>query len=313
MRRCPRRHRAGARNGGRSAKTGGDVRVLLIGVERQNITSYMSSTESDCSCFFACLRSLKTTSWYSLLSLLIIGAASAIGQSAAGTGVVNEWHRRPVQAVPSPQSGTARQLWSIRGSSFDRDGGASYALDNPIAANANKAAHPGAGSVEDRYFLTNPLPSKDSDAIVLATFTNYVVEMSPSKRSLYTVLHFSVEDVLKSTNPDLLSSAVIDSLVAGGSLDLDGKTVRYRTTAGDDTPLEEHQRYLLFLKYNARSENYSIIKHWKLDNGEAVAVDLFERQRAMKGTSEFDGRPENNLIDATKEAIRSERRSDEGK
>ena len=236
---------------------------------------------------------------------LLIGVASAYGQSAGtvASDPINEWHRRPVSVAPLPPDDVARQLWSIRGSNFDREIGATYALDDPIAANAFHAAHP-TGSVEDRYCLTDPIPAKDSDAVVVATFRDYVVQLSPSKCSLYTVVHFSVEDVLKSTNPDLLPGTVIDSLFAGGALTLQGRIIQYRMTAGDDTPLEEQRRYLLFLKYDARSENYSIVKHWKLENGQIVAVDLVEKQRAINGVSAFDGRPESNLITAAKEAIR---------
>jgi len=230
------------------------------------------------------------------------------GQSSAGIEPsINTWHHRPTQAAPPPEDPTARQLWSIRGDNFDRDTGVPYALDNPAATAAHIAAHPGAGSTEDRYYLTNPLPVKDSDAVVIATFSNYEVELSPSKHSLYTVVHFTIERVLKSKYRALLPGDTIDSLFTGGTLNLNGRVISFRVNHSDHTPLEEHQRYLLFLKYSSKSESYSIIKHWKLELGQVTAVDLVEKRRATNGTSDFNGHSESEIIAATEEAIRSER------
>jgi hypothetical protein len=228
------------------------------------------------------------------------GALPVTGQSG-GTpeSQVNEWHRRPAPAAPPPQSTAARRLLTIRGNNFD-------ALDDTEAAAAYAAANPGAGSVEDRYFLNNPLPVTDSDTVVIATFSDYSVELSPSKHSLYTVVHFAVERVLKARASTVRPGDKIDSLLGGGTLSLNGRVIQYAVNRGDDTPLEAHGRYLLFLKFDPISEDYSIIKHWKLEFGRVIAVDLVEKRRAASMKSEFDGRSESEIIAATEETIRSE-------
>ena len=47
-------------------------------------------------------------------------------------------------------------------------------------------------------------------------------------------------------------------------------------------------------------------KHWELQAGQAIAVDLVEKHRALNGTSGFDSRPESGIVVAAEQAVRSE-------
>ena len=246
-----------------------------------------------------------------IVSLItLVAAANSQPQSPASVREkpVNQWHHRTATVAETPQSEPEKQLWETRGRMFDHDFGAPYPLDNPIAATAFSVATSKGGIVEDRYFLTNPLPAKDSDVVVTATFADSIVRLSPSKRSLYSVLHFQVERVFKSNVPAVMPGAQLDVLVGGGSVSLNGRTVNFRLDAGRDTPLNEHHRYLLFLKYTPQSQSFNILKHWELENGAAIAVDLLEKRRASQGKSDFDGRSENELLAAAEDAIQSEGR-----
>jgi hypothetical protein len=91
---------------------------------------------------------------------------------------VNEWHRR---AGPARlESGVPDRLSAGRGKYFDAGIGAPYALDDPGAAAAYAASHQDGGIAEDRYFITNPLPSGESDPVVIAGFSAYTTVLSPS-------------------------------------------------------------------------------------------------------------------------------------
>jgi hypothetical protein len=142
--------------------------------------------------------------------------------------------------------------------------------------------------------------------VVIASFSAYTTALSPGRRSIYTAVHFTVQRVLKSTSGAIPAGSTIDLLVAGGSLNLNGRLINYRENRGDDTPLEEGHRYLLFLRYSPESESYFIKKHWKLESGRVTAVDLLEKYRAKAGTSQFGGHAESEIIAATEEAIRSD-------
>jgi hypothetical protein len=242
-----------------------------------------------------------------LLITLLLKPLIGNGQAnTSPTASLNQWHHKPTHISSLPDNELARKRWLLRGNSIDRESGAAYALDDPIAANAVGSSSKKGGSAEDRYFLTNPIPVKESDAIVVGTFADHSVLLSQSKRSLYTVIRFTVEATLKSKPLPIMPGEALECVVPGGVAEINGRIIQQRVQSGDDTPLEEHGRYLLFLKYDADRESYSIVKHWLLENGRAVAVDLIETQRVKKGNSDYDGQPENKIIDATKAAVLTE-------
>src|SRR5947209_2951435 len=119
---------------------------------------------------------------FSVLCFLMSGtSASSWCQSVTVQEHPNQWHHRSIAPAPAPDSDRERQLWEIRGDMFDRDSGAPYPLENPIAAKAFEDTKSTAGTAEDRYFTTNPMPVKDSNVVVVATFDDFVVRLSPSK------------------------------------------------------------------------------------------------------------------------------------
>lgn len=82
---------------------------------------------------------------------------------------------------------------------------------------------------------------------------------------------------------------------------------RSRVNSGNDTPLEMGARYLLFLRYDSKSQSYPIVKHWQLADGKVIAVDLYEKRRAIEGNSIFDGKAESQILAATNAAVQTEK------
>jgi len=233
-----------------------------------------------------------------LWKVLIWGQAADTIQSRT-----YEWRHRPVAPSARPTNPLALRLWTARGDAFDRDSGAPYPLDDPNARRDFEAAHSGAGSANDRYSLGNPIPVKESDAVVVASFSQWEVGFSPSRRSFYTVIRFRVERVFKSLCGAPSAGATIDSLLPGGAAEIEGTTISYQLENAGDVPLQEQGRYVSFLKYNRSTESYTILKHWQLQGGRVVAVDLVEKDREVTGKSEYAGRPEPDFIAAVVDAV----------
>ena len=233
-----------------------------------------------------------------LLILVFLFLEAFIVQSAqTGSSVSpNLWNRTPKREPSVLSQGIEQRrkllLW---GKTFDQ-GGASAPLDEAASSLPHIAV--------DRYIPVDPLPAKSSDLIAVATFANYQPHLSPSKRSIYTDLQFTLDDVVMTRHSAVTDGGSIDMLLPGGSIILDSGQVRqYALNAGDEFELTEGHKYLLFCTYDPALDTYSILKHYDITTGTVVAVDPLERAHVNQNKPSYVGQPSATLINDTKEAM----------
>ena len=86
----------------------------------------------------------------------------------------------------------------------------------------------------------------------------------------------------------------------GGSIALpNGRTITH-VSQGLGQPLQQGERYALFLTYVPAAQCYKLAKGWWLNAGKATAISSDDLARARNGTSQFNGMAETAFISILK-------------
>jgi hypothetical protein len=161
------------------------------------------------------------------------------------------------------------------------------------------------GGSSGSFIREDELPFFPDEAIVVGSFDDYQVYLTPSRLSIYTDLRLSVEQVLKAGPTAITPGQTIDLLIGGGTVLLaDGRTISdhaYDPTG--DYSLQPGHRYVFFLEYRSQGEFFRDHKDWELANGIAVPDRLDEVIRAREGRAKYSGLPEDAFIEALRKAI----------
>jgi hypothetical protein len=168
------------------------------------------------------------------------------------------WGNTPTdEGTTQPASPREKVLRQNRSDSFnDRLGLAPRLEDN---ARTGK----GVGRTVDGLYIP-PLPV-DSAIVVLASVLSAQSHLSTDHTAIYTELKVQIEKILKDNTASLVPNGYVDILERGGSVNLNGQTLRYPVSASLDL-IDVGKRYMLFLYTKpAVLDAFGVTKAWLLE------------------------------------------------
>ena len=154
--------------------------------------------------------------------------------------------------------------------------GERYNIDNPnspeIGENS-KDDELGFWNLPPSHFRKDAMPFAASDAVAIGTVTAGQAYLSNDKRELYSEFKFSPTEVIKNPQaPYLLTGDVVDIQRRGGAVRLPSGKVLTRGAIWESMP-RIGARYLLFLKYDTDTQDYSILMGYELAGNEVYRLD----------------------------------------
>jgi hypothetical protein len=123
------------------------------------------------------------------------------------------------------------------------------------------------------HFRKDAMPYAASDLVAIGTVTAGQAYLSNDKRDLYSEFKFSVTEAIKNPQPPYLRIGdTIDLQRRGGAVTLPSGKVLTRGADWESMPRIGTQ-YLLFLKYDASTGDYSILMGYELAGNEVYRLD----------------------------------------
>ena len=117
------------------------------------------------------------------------------------------------------------------------------------------------------------MPFAGSDAVAIGTVTAGQAYLSNGKRELYSEFKFSLKEVIKNPQPPYLRTGdAIDIQRRGGAIRLPSGKLLTRGFIFESIS-RIGTRYLLFLKYDPSTEDYSILMGYELAGNEVYRLD----------------------------------------
>jgi hypothetical protein len=157
-------------------------------------------------------------------------------------------------------------------------------------------------SVWERVGPTPEVITSD-DAVAVVDFSGFSCIVSGSKRSIYTEVSMTVDDVLKDTTGTLRRQGSISVLLPGGKVKFaSGKTVAWDIN-DNDYEMQPNGHYLIFLTYIKAGDFFIEDKTWRLNNGKAVANTVEDEIRSHQLTSKYSGLSEDAFLSSVREQL----------
>lgn len=175
--------------------------------------------------------------------------------------------------APEPENALEREERKLKNKRYDNKG---FVKKNP---------HPDTGgvSLDDEIPLPPPIPTSESDLIIVGKILDVKAYLSNDKRGIYSEYTVRVEEILKENGSNKVAQVkeiTIDR--AGGSVMYpNGQKVFYKVS-GKNLPLVGSE-YVLFLTSNKQSPNYEILTGYELKDGRVNSLDG-HRFDNLKGT-----------------------------
>jgi len=168
------------------------------------------------------------------------------------------WAGTPTdESIAQPLTAQERQLRQARSDSFNHKLGFAPRLEDVAHAGG------GVGAATDHGFVP-PLPV-DAPAIVVAKVLSAQSHLSSDHTSIYTELKVQLEKVLKDTGAGLSAGGSLDVLEPGGTVILNGQTLRYPVSTSTAV-VDIGKRYVLFLHNKPANLNaFGIATAWMLN------------------------------------------------
>jgi hypothetical protein len=136
-----------------------------------------------------------------------------------------------------------------------------------------EGSDPGIWNLTPSHFRKDAMPFAASDAVAIGTVTAGQAYLSNDKRELYSEFKFSPTEVIKNPQaPYLLTGDVVDIQRRGGAVRLPSGKVLTRGAIWESMP-RIGARYLLFLKYDSNTQDYSILMGYELAGNEVYRLD----------------------------------------
>ncbi|MBV8553818.1 MAG: hypothetical protein JOY54_21160 [Acidobacteriaceae bacterium] len=132
------------------------------------------------------------------------------------------------------------------------------------------------------------------ESVFVGTFDAFDPVLSKSHQTIYEEIHINVERVLYPEQSDL-SGSMIDILVPGGTVLLNGQTKSYHT-AQQEYGLSPGHRYVLFVEYIPKGDFYLLRDSISLDSGTARPNSPAATSAATAGKWAFTGLSEPALL-----------------
>lgn len=135
---------------------------------------------------------------------------------------------------------------------------------------------PGMANTQSRTYVqmsrVEPVPTKSSGLIVIATPTDNQPHFAAHRSDVYTELKLQVQEHIftKTGNPDRDKLSI---LYPGGTIQSRNGMVVKRAVGSGTTPLDLGKRYLLFLTYEKSTDSFNILRAWDLSSEVPVLLD----------------------------------------
>jgi hypothetical protein len=212
------------------------------------------------------------------------------------------WLMDPVKLSPPPRDQASLRILNERGEAFDRIHATMCGTGIPLDQPQTRENGVGCGFSLD-YGPEPELLFFPDEAIVVARFSSYQTFLTPSRLTIYTSIRLSVERVLQDGPTAVRPGDMIENLVYGGAIELNGKIVHEGVYEDAAYTLQPEHRYVLFLKYERRGNYFTNEKSWELLNGIAAPNHPIEVARMHQRNSQYSGLPERAFINAMQKAI----------
>jgi hypothetical protein len=151
--------------------------------------------------------------------------------------------------------------------------GERYNIQDPSLPELGEDSDTGIWNLKPSHFRKDAMPFAASDAIAIGIVPAGQAYLSNDKRDLYSEFKFSLLEVIKAPQPPSLRSGdAIDIQRRGGAVRLPSGKVLTRGAIWESMP-RIGTRYLLFLKYDLSTEDYSISMGYELAGNEVYRLD----------------------------------------
>jgi hypothetical protein len=191
-----------------------------------------------------------------------------------------------------------RTLRFERSARFDDDSGSKRRLDISPEDPDPTVFH----GASVYYTKQAPLPSSQSNAVVLGSMTGFQAYFSGDKTAIYTELQIHVEKIFKGQLREIGSAIVVDE--GGGAIRLPDGRVAKQTRFPMETDVDVGNRYVLFLTFDDKTQSFRIVKAWELKNGQAQPLAKTDLKDQKTGVSKYAGMPEVDFLNAVKQSVR---------
>jgi hypothetical protein len=119
----------------------------------------------------------------------------------------------------------------------------------------------------------NPMPFDASDAVVVGTVTAGQAYLSNDRRDIYSEFKVKLEEIIQNSDTHYLrASDSIDIQRTGGVIRLPSGKLLTRAVLADSMP-QIGSRYLLFVKYDQGTEDYTVLNGYQLAGNEVYRLD----------------------------------------
>jgi hypothetical protein len=176
--------------------------------------------------------------------------------------------------APEPDDPVERDKRKVKGSHYDKQG---MVVKNPdLSVTLTEVTYEG----KEAW----PLPTDQSDVIIVGEVQDRQSYLSNDKSGVYTEFSFSISEVLKGDSALISQDHPITASRAGGVVRYRGGHKRLYLVSGEGLPLDGGQ-YVLFLKRNGEDKNYLILTLYQLGADGVTPIDegpQFEVYRGQK-------------------------------
>ncbi len=220
------------------------------------------------------------------------------GQSS--TQASDAWRHAPQIPTSEPTDPHERQVFIKRSLEFDRT-----SFNGPL----DQPPTPGMGtgrSFGDVGSGQHPeIPFYPHEAIIVGTFTGFQTYITPSHRSIFTVVRVEIDRMILSGNPGDREGKDIALLLNGGTAIFpNGQVISsglYPKMANQT--IQPGHTYLLVLESNRDLDGFFDEKAWDLTNGVAQPLDSLDVERMKEGKAKVGGLPKEQALDAVQRII----------
>ena len=156
--------------------------------------------------------------------------------------------------------------------------GERYNIPNPSLSELGDESEPGIWDLPPSHFTKDAMPFAASDVVVVGTVTASQSFLSNDRRDIYSEFKFKLQEVIKNSANFYVRMA--DSITIqrkGGVVRLPSGKVLTRGVMADSMP-QTGSRYLLFLKYDENTQDYSVLMGYNLDGNDVYRLDSLNPQ-----------------------------------
>ena len=151
--------------------------------------------------------------------------------------------------------------------------GERYNIPEPTLPELGEDSEVGIVALPATHSKKNPMPFDASDAVVVGTVTAGQAYLSNDRRDIYSEFKVKLEEIIQNSDTHYLrASDSIDIQRTGGVIRLPSGKLLTRAVLADSMP-QIGSRYLLFVKYDQGTEDYTVLNGYQLAGNEVYRLD----------------------------------------